>query len=387
MIEQNDRFAKFSAPISALLSSYSDDFVSVEVELRSSAGQVVRALIRRSVDGSNIILTRADGANQSKDRALGIMLRALHEDRDLYRSAVYALAKALGWRWIGIGRFRGNGTVDVIAWCDGGRFTETFSYELAGTPCEEVAKTGNFQAFEHVARLFPKDVALARYGAEYYAGQVYLGRDGVPLGHVFMLDDQVREHTGATEEVLTLVCELVGAQLRLQATEEVAEQAMLVARTDSLTGVRNRTAFDEDVDLLAERYATGAVRDALLVAIDLDGTKRVNDLRGHSAGDELLRRFCEGLRITNRSTDRVYRIGGDEFVLILANSDEGERQMVRDRIDNVVAGVCEDGFPEMDASIGFATLRECEGEVRAALRLADDRMYAQKRGKKRALGK
>ncbi len=96
-------------------------------------------------------------------------------------------------------------------------------------------------------------------------------------------------------------------------------RAAYLARHDELTGLSNRRALAEDTKGMLASLREG---DALIVAaIDLDGFKAVNDGYGHPVGDELLRAVAQRLSDSIRSADRVYRTGGDEFVLTLAGFD------------------------------------------------------------------
>jgi diguanylate cyclase (GGDEF)-like protein len=88
------------------------------------------------------------------------------------------------------------------------------------------------------------------------------------------------------------------------------------ALVDSLTHLRNRRAFHEDLDhTLAQADRSG--RAATLVLIDLDHLKQVNGRHGHQGGDERLKALAEAARRTSRASDGAYRVGGDEFALIL----------------------------------------------------------------------
>jgi diguanylate cyclase (GGDEF)-like protein/putative nucleotidyltransferase with HDIG domain len=88
------------------------------------------------------------------------------------------------------------------------------------------------------------------------------------------------------------------------------------ALTDNLTGLRNHRSFHEDLArVLAQRNRDG--ESLSLVMVDLDGLKQTNDTYGHQAGDERIRVLADCLRDTLRTEDRAYRVGGDEFTIIL----------------------------------------------------------------------
>lgn len=115
------------------------------------------------------------------------------------------------------------------------------------------------------------------------------------------------------------------------ATEEVLNRLERASRTDALTGVGNRRAFDETLSA-ALSAASRQGHDVAVVAVDLDGLKRINDTEGHAAGDAallaLVRAFYSGLR----DEDMVFRVGGDEFVILLPFTSMDAAGVLMERI-------------------------------------------------------
>lgn len=100
-----------------------------------------------------------------------------------------------------------------------------------------------------------------------------------------------------------------------------------LAVRDALTGLPNRILMQEELHRMCDRLAPPAAnggRPFVVLSMDLDGFKQVNDSYGHVAGDRLLRLVGDRLRRTFRATDRVFRIGGDEFVVLLPATSEIE---------------------------------------------------------------
>ncbi|HZB90384.1 MAG TPA: GGDEF domain-containing protein, partial [Stellaceae bacterium] len=100
------------------------------------------------------------------------------------------------------------------------------------------------------------------------------------------------------------------------------ERVLVLSRTDPLTGLLNRRAFFDELGRRLARLERGR-RPAVLLYIDMDNFKLVNDRRGHRAGDEAILRLCDILRHEARAGDLVARLGGDEFALWIEGLDRG----------------------------------------------------------------
>jgi diguanylate cyclase (GGDEF)-like protein len=159
------------------------------------------------------------------------------------------------------------------------------------------------------------------------------------------------------------------------------------AMTDALTGVLNRRAFLN----AAERERLRARREQTPITfayLDLDGFKAMNDRLGHAVGDEILSGFAETVIRSIRGSDIVARIGGDEFAILLPDTDARNAVVVVNRIRAALAQECGD-CPErgVTASIGLATYHEPADTVEEMVAEADRLMYRAKRnGKDRVVG-
>lgn len=157
--------------------------------------------------------------------------------------------------------------------------------------------------------------------------------------------------------------------------------ALQAAHKDPLTGVGNRAAFDQALAReieLAQRHR----RDLGMIVIDIDHFKVINDDHGHAAGDCLLKAMAATAERSIRLTDRLFRYGGEEFVVLLPETDSRGVRRLAERIRRRVADMdacCEGRAIPITASFGVACLRADEtGE--AFFKRADTALYAAKQG-------
>lgn len=153
-----------------------------------------------------------------------------------------------------------------------------------------------------------------------------------------------------------------------------------LARTDLVTGVPNRRAFEEAARAMLRRHARNQ-RPLTAVGMDLDGFKRVNDTLGHTAGDAVLREVGQTIARTIRSTDALCRYGGDEFAVLFANTDERGADALLHRLHSALDQAMRAGGWPVTFSIGAITFRRLPSE-RELMRLVDEQTYVAKHGGK-----
>jgi diguanylate cyclase (GGDEF)-like protein len=159
------------------------------------------------------------------------------------------------------------------------------------------------------------------------------------------------------------------AATAIMAAKNVKELRFL-ADHDPLTRLLNRRAFVDRLDGEVAR-ATRYGRSFGLVLCDLDDFKELNDRYGHPAGDEALQRFARTLQAAVRKGDDAFRIGGDEFALVLAEAHEDDAREVVARIAAKTTG--------LRASFGVASCPGHAGDAQVLFRLADEALYEAKR--------
>jgi len=146
-----------------------------------------------------------------------------------------------------------------------------------------------------------------------------------------------------------------------------------LARTDILTGALNRQAFFE---LGGSLSASGAWR--LLAYADLDGLKRINDGRGHEAGDTCLKAFAAQVRRMIRRDDMFARVGGDEFLIFMAVRDEESARAVATRLHGAMNRIPADSGRHLRCSVGALVIPPGPLSIDELVRRADGLMYQAK---------
>jgi len=156
-----------------------------------------------------------------------------------------------------------------------------------------------------------------------------------------------------------------------------------LARTDGLTGLYNRRSFDERLAIEVKRGERYRHRFAVLM-LDVDRFKRVNDTHGHQAGDAVLKFLGELLRRQVRAgVDMAARFGGEEFVVLLPDTDRGGALTVAERIRKALAGsairVTGEATIGVTVSVGVCCYPDHADSADALMRNADQALYAAKR--------
>jgi diguanylate cyclase (GGDEF)-like protein/PAS domain S-box-containing protein len=165
--------------------------------------------------------------------------------------------------------------------------------------------------------------------------------------------------------------------------EETNRRLTVLATTDELTQLPNRRMFGEQLELALARARRGGLAVAIL-CLDLDGFKTVNDSLGHAYGDRMLVEVAGLLRASARDTDVVARVGGDEFLIMLADLDVQAAPELAATVIERIRDLLSDPIPvdavevRIDASVGLAIYPTDSREAAGLLAAADAAMYVGK---------
>jgi diguanylate cyclase (GGDEF)-like protein len=181
--------------------------------------------------------------------------------------------------------------------------------------------------------------------------------------------------------IAALVFLALTASAMVASLESRVRQARSQALRDPLTGLPNRVLLDDRIEQ-ALRSARRTGENFTLIVVDLDGFKDVNDVRGHGAGDAVLRSLSKRFLAIVRSSDTVARVGGDEFVILslgTANDDQATALVGRLRHALRRPFRVEGASVEIDGSVGWAVYPTDGATADELLARADGQMYATKR--------
>lgn len=217
-----------------------------------------------------------------------------------------------------------------------------------------------------------------------YIGAPLTREDGSLFGTLCAVHPESQAHNLVEEQPLIELCaqllsSVLTMELRLIEADRMRERAKAEALIDPLTGLYNRRGWERLVnaeEIRCRRYG----HSACILVLDLDGLKRINDLKGHQQGDALIQLAGATIQSVLRESDIAARIGGDEFAVLGVECDALATDVLKRRLMRalIAAGVA--------TSIG-AAVREPQFTLTDALAKADEAMYEMKRSRRNRLAR
>lgn len=204
----------------------------------------------------------------------------------------------------------------------------------------------------------------------------------VPAGRVYF-QARIAPIAGASNpgRVCFLSRDVTAQRLAEQARDDAEQRLRHQAQHDGLTGLPNRTQFQERLAQALLRCRQSPSGRLAIVMLDVDRFKEINDTLGHAAGDTVLQHVARRLRTTTREGDLIARLGGDEFAILLPDADDEAAATVAGRVSACLdTSIAVDGvLLNVDVSMGIAFCPRDGEKADALLRRADLAMYAAKR--------
>lgn len=209
--------------------------------------------------------------------------------------------------------------------------------------------------------------------------------DNVPIGCLVVAAKSPGVFSKNRQEILEIIAAQIAIKVKLG---QAHEQLALLATTDGLTGLANHRTFQFGLEAMLERAKRNRTPLCLLLA-DLDHFKSVNDNYGHPFGDQILQKVAEVLMATVRTVDLASRYGGEEFAIVLENSDAEDARVLAERMREKIAQLnlgCADTPVPVTVSIGIACFPKHCGEKGRLIDQADQALYlAKKAGRNRTV--
>jgi diguanylate cyclase (GGDEF)-like protein len=208
-----------------------------------------------------------------------------------------------------------------------------------------------------------------------YIGQPLYKEDGSLFGTLCAIDPEPQskilvEDAPLFELIAKVLSYTIQADIKAAEYIRKAERFEMEALSDPMTGLFNRRAWDQLIELEEKRCKRYGHPVAILM-IDLNDLKITNDTLGHAAGDELIQRMALTLKNTVRSNDITARIGGDEFAVLSVETNRENADKLATRIQTAIAKA------GISAAIGLAMRNPTYG-LSAAVIEADEKMYQDK---------
>ena len=186
------------------------------------------------------------------------------------------------------------------------------------------------------------------------------------------------------------ISNLLQTRSELTASRNEVDRMNEIALKDALTGVHNKRAYDSAMHRLEESVKDGAGSARFgLAVIDLNGLKAINDTYGHEKGDIAIKKLC-GIVCNVFSHSPIYRIGGDEFVVILKNHDLRDIEKLMTEFNSILLTISQNAdlppWEQVSASIGYASYdADRDGTPDGTFRRADRAMYLRKQQMKQKI--
>ncbi|WP_316859351.1 GGDEF domain-containing protein [uncultured Cohaesibacter sp.] len=332
------------------------------------------------------------------DNILGERIKMLREDfahairegTPAPAAAMQVLRNNVSSRWVSIGKIDfAKEQIDFDLAFDGDRLDartlppifKNKSFDL----CHNMAITSD------LGSCFANPEVLGEVGIGHVIGMSLKNHHNECIGYALLADEQEPQDVSDTVTLLQELAALYGPYFEVGSIHEQVQQAVADANTDIVTGHGNRRAMEaylqsclqtmkgeQDESEILSLFNMKAMRNSVVMLVDLDGFKRVNDIFGHSEGDRALKLVADSLH-DFEVENFVFRYGGDELVQVYPRAGDLDADHLRLHVNSVERKLSKNGFKGLGLSIGVVHLFEGDGTIASLMTLADARMYHEKR--------
>ncbi|MFO6422673.1 EAL domain-containing protein [Motilimonas sp. KMU-193] len=236
------------------------------------------------------------------------------EGGNVYHDLITNLVKLFNAKYGFIG-FIQNQDPQIIRTCSvigEGKIIGNFSYPLLDSPCVHLDRSNICHFPQHAQKLFPNDALISKMGVESYICTKITDETGIAKGYMVLMHTEPLQDDARLRDILDIFSTRAGSEMQ---RNEAQDKIRKMAYEDYLTHLPNRALLLDHLTEQINKHKTNQTQ-ALLVVMDLDHFKSINDVLGHDIGDNILR--CIGKLLSEHCLHDFFiaRQGGDEFALI-----------------------------------------------------------------------
>ncbi len=265
-----------------------------------------------------------------------------------------------------------------------GTFIPEHSFDINGTPCEQVVNDGVCLFADGLDKNFSGSHIAQQLSAQGYVGAPVIGHDGAVIGVLGILSRNPINRIERAKDVLAIMAARVGAEMeREQSQQKIRENENhleFLAYHDTLTELPNRQLFRDRVQQAISK-AREDIAPVAVLFVGLDRFKKINDSLGHELGDRLLCKMANRIKNSLRDVDTVARLGGDEFAILLEKTTSVQNIiLVAEEIRQSLSKIIElEGYElVITASIGISLYPQDGRDVTSLFKSADAAMHKAK---------
>lgn len=320
-----------------------------------------------------LLIASSEPPDETPRTLLRLLLPALSAGGDPWLNTAAALGPLLNWPNFAAIKHKSSRADDLLGHWHQGHMQPPRHLTLHDSLAALLYASDHDQLLiERPARQVAQDPLLGDDTPSTWLTQRIDAENGDAWGYLCLWGDPDTRALTRALRLLPLAAEVLKHHLALSKGHSDTADPIEQYPTDDLTGLPKRAAFDALLESFERQYAEQG-QDCQMAILDIDGLSAINHARGVAFGDTVLRHFAEHLTRQARPGDRIFRFGGDEFVILMPFRDTAPP--MRHRLDKIERKMQEkDGIEHFSVSAGLACLSETNGSSDDLMLLSDRRL-------------